>query len=256
MMKWIRLFAIFLNCFAAVFCNAAPALRHKKLLPLDPKAVNETIKELKQTRVECALGFGLSTKKDRKTETKEGRCYFRKNSDGAYLLLKFGDQVFLSFGPPNGEIFCSDPSKKITPNDPVQSDHLLCFSDILMLFLEWDSYEYLHPERVQGRNTHIFRFKTTGQVVEIAYDPVYGIILQVKYFDEKGKLLRIFNLLDLKKVQDTWFIKSIEVRDVPSNVTTQLMVKEVALEQPIPTDIFDKNALGKPFVDRLVYTSL
>ncbi|MDR0418319.1 MAG: outer membrane lipoprotein-sorting protein [Puniceicoccales bacterium] len=308
MIKWIRLFAIFFNCFAAVFCSAA-----RKSQPLDPKMVYETIKALRQVSVECAFGFELSTKKGKKRETKVGKCYLRKASDvvnekyylqrifseisekcylrrifsevsdkhylqrifgeisekghlrkiftevsevsKVSLLLIFNSQKFLFSGPYNDEIFCSDSLRKITPNDPVHLDHLLCFSDISMPFLEW-SYDYLYPERVQGRNTHIFRFTKMGQVAEIAYDPIYKIILRVKHFDEKGKLLRIFNLLDLKKAQDTWFIKLIEIRDVPNNVTTQLIVKEVALGQQIPADTFDKNALGRPFVDRLIYTSL
>ncbi|MDR1906807.1 MAG: outer membrane lipoprotein-sorting protein [Puniceicoccales bacterium] len=248
----------FLSFFSVIFCEAIPTARHKKspsLSPITAQQLLEVTQKLRATNgLNCAFVFDLKTTRNRKTETKEGRFYSQQNSDGTNLRLDFGAQVFLSLGVSKDQIFCSEPSKKMTLNDPLQSDHLLTFSDILMPFLE-KSAEYRHSKRVQGRNTHIIRFKEQGQIIDIAYDPAFEAILQVEYRDEKEKLLRTFKLLNFKKTQNMWLMKSIEIKDVSSDTTTQLVIKKVAVGQVIPPSIFDKNTLSKPPADNLVYTN-
>jgi hypothetical protein len=74
-------FAFFLSCFAMICCNAAPALRHKKLSPLDPQELSEVVQNLRSMRLECAFVFNLKTTKNKKVETEEGRFYFQKVSN-------------------------------------------------------------------------------------------------------------------------------------------------------------------------------
>jgi hypothetical protein len=47
----------------------------------------------------------------------------------------------------------------------------------------------------------------------------------------------------------------IEIKDVPSNTTTQLTITKVALERLIPASISDTNSLVKTPVNDLIYTN-
>jgi hypothetical protein len=251
---------------------AIPSARHKKsssLSPLTTQQLHETVQKLKVSNgLNCAFIFGLKTTvaktkekeertKDKMKEKEEGKLYSQQDSNGVKLRLDFDDRSFLCLGKSDDEIFCSEQSIKMTRDTPVCQGHLLSFADILMPFLEWQSCEYRHSKRVQGRNTHIIRFKgTTGQLVDIAYDPVFEAILQFEYLDEKEKVQRTFKLLDFKKIQGVWLMKSIEIKDVPSNATTQLTIERVALEQTIPASTFDKNNLAKPSTDHLTYAKI
>ncbi|MDR0590873.1 MAG: outer membrane lipoprotein-sorting protein [Puniceicoccales bacterium] len=175
--------------------------------------------------------------------------------------LKFGcnKQSFLALRKPNDKIFCSQNSPAIGPNDPILAGHPLKFNDILIFFLEdsilnGSAAEYRGERRVSGRNVHIIRFKkTNGQAIDIAYDPKFEVILQVEYFDGQGILTRTFKLLNFKKAQNEWFMKSIEIKDVTNAITSQLTVKKVAAGQTIPPNIFDVKNLEKPAEDPLIY---
>jgi hypothetical protein len=235
-----------------------PTVRQRKSLEsLNTQQLTEVVQKLKAFRgLNFALVFNLKTTIGKKTEVEEGRVYSQQNTDGIKLRFHFSDRSFLSRGRSDSEIFCSEQSTKITLDTPLRQGHLLNFADILMPFLDWNLYEYRHSKRVQGRNTHIIRFKeTAGRLVDIAYDPAFEVILQCEYLDEKEKLLRTFKLLDFKKIQDIWLMKTIEIKDVPNNTVTQLTVKEVAVGQTIPANIFDRDTLGKSLEDHLVYTS-
>jgi hypothetical protein len=252
-LRMIKFIVIFLSCFSATFCGAVPMSRPKKssLSPLTAQQLSEVVRKLKATNgLNCAFIFDLKTTKNKKTEMKERKIYSRQNSDGINLRFNFGDRAFLLSRSSNDEIFSSEKLINMKVDTPLLPEHLLSFADIVMPFLEGNC-ECRHSKRVQGRNTHIIRFKGTGRIIDIAYDPAFEVILQVEYFDEKEKLLRTFKLLNFKKIQNTWLMKSIEIKDISADTTTQLIIKKVAVEQTIPENIFDKNSLEKP--DTLSY---
>jgi hypothetical protein len=235
--------------------NCAPGMRRKKSLEsLTSQQVAEVIQKLKISQgLNCAFIFDLKTTIGKKIETEEGTFYSQQNANGIKLRFNFGSRSFLSLGKSDNEIFGSEQAIKMTT--PLRPGHLLSFADILMPFLDWNSYEYRYPKRAQGRDTHIIRFKEKTELVDIAYDPAFEAILQFERFDEKEKLLRTFKLLNFKKVQNMWLMKSIKIKDVPNNITTQLTIKKVAVGQTIPAGIFDKNTLKTPPEDHLVYTN-
>jgi hypothetical protein len=252
----IKFIVVFLSYLAAVFCGAVPLSRQKKssLAPLTAQQLAEVVLNLKATNgLNCAFIFDLKTTKNKKVETMEGRFYSRQSTNGVSLRFNFGSRSFLSLGGSANEIFCSEKSVSMGLDTPILAEHLLSFADILMPFLDRNC-EYRQPKRVQGRNTHIIRFReTTEQIAEIAYDPVFEAILRVERFDQRENLLRTFKLLNFKKIKSTWFMKTIEIKNTSDGTTTQLTIKKVAVEQTIPESIFDKNSLGKPFVDTLSY---
>ncbi|MDR1590601.1 MAG: outer membrane lipoprotein-sorting protein [Puniceicoccales bacterium] len=259
-MKTLKFWALSLILGFAAIGEVFSATRHKKsplLASLAGQQLLETIQKLKASNgLNCAFIFDLKTTVGKKTERKEGKFYAQQNSNEIKLRFNFGNHSFLALGKSDDEIFCSEKSIKMTLDMPIQREHLLSFSDILLPFLDEKSCEYRHSKRVQGRNTHIIRFKEmTGRLIDIAYDPGFEAILQIEYFDEKEKLLRTFKLLNFKKAQGMWLMKSIEIKDIPNNTTTQLTIKKVAIGQAIPSNIFDKNGLEKPPVDNLVYTN-
>jgi hypothetical protein len=232
--------------------NVTAFCRQRKLLPLPtPQQITEIVKKLKANTMECAFVFDLKTTTGKKTETKTGKFYFQRNDQVTNLRFDFANQSFLSLKEAKGEVFCSGKVTKMRWDDPIQEGHLLSFSDVLMPFLE-SGGEYCCQNRVQGRNTHIIRFKEDqGRVVNIAYDPVFEVVLQVEHFDEKGQCVRTFKLLEFKKAQGTWFMKTIEIKS--HDITSQLIIKKIALKQAIPAAIFNKNTLEQPNEDRLTY---
>jgi hypothetical protein len=214
----------------------------------------EVVQKIKGTNhLECAFVFDLRTTLGEKTENREGQFYSRKNGDAVDLHFRFGDESFLFLGGAGGGIFCSEKSRQLKSDDPVQTGHLLNFADISMPFLENRDCEYRCCRRVQGRNTHIIRFKMEeGKAVDIAYDPGFEAVLQIEYFDGKGELVRSFKLLNFKKFQNIWLMKSLEIRDIPKKITTRLTIKKVATGT-MPTTVFDRDSFWKTIPDGLVY---
>ncbi|MDR2201103.1 MAG: outer membrane lipoprotein-sorting protein [Puniceicoccales bacterium] len=253
-MKFNRVLVLTFLCCLGSFPAAAHISRQKKLSPLTPQQMEEAIQKIRETnRFECAFIFDLKTTFGKEIENKEGRFYSRKNGDVLDLRFHFSEGSFLFLGGLGGGIYCSEGSPPLQTDDPIQARHLLNFSDILMPFLGNKDYEYRCNRRVQGRNTHIIRFKMEkGKAIDIAYDPAFEAVLQIEYFDEREELMRIFKLLNFKKFQDIWLMKSVEIRNVPGKITTRLTIKKVATGT-IPTAIFDKNSLGKDLRDRLIY---
>jgi hypothetical protein len=244
-----------LLCVWSVTCYGRPSPRQKKLSPLTATQLTEVVQKLKNTNyLNCAFIFDLKTTNNKKTESQEGKFYASQNVDGANLRFNFGNRSFLSLGKTKDQIFCSDKSTKMTLDAPLQSAHVLNFSDILMPFLGNKNYEYRTTRRVEGRDTHIIRFKeSTGERVDIAYDPKFEVILQVEHFDKNEKLIRTFKLLNFKKTQNIWLMKSIEIKDVIHSITSRLTIKRVAVKQIIPAILFDENSLDKSLTDNLVY---
>jgi hypothetical protein len=246
-MRRKEILTLVLMGWGGAFCSVVWAVRHKKLPPLTPAQVTEVVQKLQASHLNCALIFDLKTTSGKKIETKEGKLFAQQNGNETNLRFEFGEQSFLALGKTDDKIFCSQNSPKIGINDPLLPGHPLNFSDILMPFLDNSVAEYRDERRVQGRNVHIIRFKeTSGRFIDIAYDPKFEVILQVERFEGQGNLTRTFKLLNFKKAQNGWFMKSIEIRDIASATTSQLTVKEVAVGQPVPASIFDVKNLEKP----------
>jgi hypothetical protein len=229
-----------------IFCSMVWAVRHKKLPPLTPAQVIEVVQKLKAGHLNCALNFDLKTTDGKKIEIKEGKLFAQQNGNETSLRFDFGEQSFWAQRKPDSEVFRFEIFPPIGLDDLLLPGHLLNFSDILMPFLYNSVAEYRDERRVQGRNVYIIRFReANGRCIDAAYDPKFEVILQLEYFNGQGNLTRTFKLLNFKKAQNEWFMKSIEIRDIASATTTQLTVKKVAIGQPIPPSIFDINPLEK-----------
>jgi hypothetical protein len=242
-----EIFALLLLCGGGVFCGVAQGVRHGKLLPLT-QPLTEVMQELElASHFNGAATFDLKTTNGKKSETVEGKFFTRQNGTETNVRITFDGQSFLVSGKTGDKIFCSKNAPKIGRDDPIQAGHLLTFSDILMPFLHGGTYECRGERRVLGRNTHIIRCKdASGRAIDIAYDPKIKTILQVEHFDGGGKLVRTLKLLNFKKTQGVWLVKSMEIRDVVSGATSQMTLKRVVLEQLLPADIFSENSLETP----------
>ncbi|MDD4198664.1 MAG: outer membrane lipoprotein-sorting protein [Paludibacter sp.] len=68
--------------------------------------------------------------------------------------------------------------------------------------------------------------------------------LKVEMFAKSGKLLKKITFSDVKKVQGRWYPMTMLYKDMlKSGGGTRMMIQEIALDQQIPANVFNKSSL-------------
>ena len=134
---------------------------------------------------------------------------------------------------------------------PVADTDLTAF-DLTMPFLEWFDVVYEGIERLRGRPSHRFiayppaaianaRPGLTG--VRFHLDAQFNALVQAELIGEAGAVLKTITVLELKRTQDQWVVKTIDVRDDVSRDKTRFRVTAAALGINNPRVIFQPEHL-------------
>jgi hypothetical protein len=137
---------------------------------------------------------------------------------------------------------------------PVAGTNLTPF-DLQMPFLYWSDFVYEGLTRMHGRPTHQFLLRPPADFVaqhpelsgvRVYLDTQYVAMVQAELLGAGGRILKVVNLLDLKKVGDQWLVKAIDVRDEVSRDKTRFLVMAAALNQQFPASVFEPAELAAP----------
>ncbi|MDR1790004.1 MAG: outer membrane lipoprotein-sorting protein [Opitutaceae bacterium] len=125
--------------------------------------------------------------------------------------------------------------------------------DLQMPFIHWDDFIYEGVVPLRGRPARQFLLyppetalaqnpRLTG--VRVYLDSQFAALVQAEMIGENNRLLRTLSVLDLKKVDGQWMIKTIELRDELARDKTRFSVKSAAVGLDLPAWIFEPGLLG------------
>jgi hypothetical protein len=138
---------------------------------------------------------------------------------------------------------------------PVEGTDFTPF-DLQMPFLFWEDFAYEGLSRVRGRSAHGFLVYPPAELarefpwlegVRMFLDAEFNALLGAELVGEGNEVLRSFNIIDIKGVDDEWIPKSIDYRDRRSGDKTRLSIQGAAMglpEEPFP---FSPQALEESF---------
>jgi len=130
--------------------------------------------------------------------------------------------------------------------DPIGGTDLTAF-DLQMPFLFWTDFEFEGVRKVRGRPAHAFLFYpptdyATWQPalsgVRVYLDSQYNALVQVEQIVDLGKVAKSMSVLDLKKIDDQWIVKNIDVRDEASRNKTRFGVTGAVLNEAFAGALF------------------
>lgn len=127
--------------------------------------------------------------------------------------------------------------------------------DLQMPFLHWTDFVYEGLAKVRGRPAHQFVLYPPADFVKarpdlsgvrVFLDTQFSALVQVEQLGPDGKAVKSVTLLDLKKVDGQWLLKSIDLRNLVTRDKTRLTFKAAALNLTLPADTFTAAQLAEP----------
>lgn len=139
--------------------------------------------------------------------------------------------------------------------------------DLQMPFLHWQTYEYLGADRVKGRPAHLFFMEAPESLketrpdlkgVRLAIDEDYLALLRVEMINQDDAVTKSFRILNFKKVDEEWIVKSIDLVEEESRDKTRFRVLSAAMGVRLPEENFKIESLGEPldYPDRVDFDAL
>jgi hypothetical protein len=119
----------------------------------------------------------------------------------------------------------------------------------------WTDFVFEGREPFRGRPTFTFLLFPPAPAaadypgiggVRVFIDTQYRAPLQAQWIDEDGEALKTITVIDLKKVDERWIVKSFEVRDERTRDKTQFLVQAVALDVNVPRQWLEPDSLDQP----------
>lgn len=202
------------------------------------------------------LSFRLTVFPRRGPErTIDGEMYGTRVEAGPLSRLQLregaGDRRWLIAGGPEPRAWVREgaEARALPPAEtlaPLAATDLTLF-DLQMPFLYWTDYVYEGLARVRGRPAHQFLLYPPAPAaggagnpaaVRVFVDTQYQALTQAETLAEGGVLEKTVTVLDLKKADDQWLVKSIDVRNHRTRDKTRLTVTAAALHLALPADLF------------------
>jgi len=124
-------------------------------------------------------------------------------------------------------------------------------SDLIMPDLNAFTFTVTGEEEVGGRKCKLVESVPKNPADEpyskvvMAIDPADALILRTQFFDPKGKLLKVWTVEKIEKVQGYWTPRLNSVTNVQDNTSSKLEITEVKYEADIPDEVFTK-----PYLER------
>lgn len=135
---------------------------------------------------------------------------------------------------------------------PLAGTDLTAF-DLQMPFLYWNDFVFEGVAPVRGRPAHVFLVYPPANIValkpelsgvRVYLDTQFGALVQAQQIGSEERVLKSITVLDLKKVDDQWMVKTIDLRDEATRNKTQFVVTGAALGLDFSGALFDSAALG------------
>jgi outer membrane lipoprotein-sorting protein len=124
-------------------------------------------------------------------------------------------------------------------------------SDLIMPDLDAFTFTITGEEEVGGRKCKLVESVPKNPADEpyskvvMAIDPADALVLRTQFFDRKGKLLKVWTIEKVEKVQGYWTPRLHSVANVQDNTHSKLEITEVRYDVDIPNEVFTK-----PYLER------
>lgn len=135
---------------------------------------------------------------------------------------------------------------------PVAGTEFTVF-DLQMPFLYWSDFVYEGLARVRSRPAHrLLLYPPAGlaaarpelTAVRIYLDTQFQALVQAELLGAAGKVEKTITVLDLKKADDRWIVKSIDLRNHRTRDKTRFAVVGAAFDLQLPPATFAPEGLG------------
>ena len=137
--------------------------------------------------------------------------------------------------------------------------------DLQMPFLFWNDFTFEGVARLRGRPAHRFLFLPSPEVaaahpelkgVRVSLDTQFHAPVETELIGEGGRVLKSVSLLELKKAQEQWIVKTIDLRDEATRNKTRFAFTGAALGLTFAPALFEPAALADdllpPAAERIV----
>lgn len=124
--------------------------------------------------------------------------------------------------------------------------------DLQMPFLYWNDFVFEGVSKVRGRPAHTFLLYPPPEVVveqpnltgiRVYLDTQYHQPVQAEQIGPEGKLLKSVSVVDLKKIDDQWIVKSIDFRDEATRNKSRFSVIGAATGLDFSAGLFEPGML-------------
>jgi len=249
-----------------------PPPRYLQLSPPDQKEGAEILRGLRATGPagDYYLEFELRVLPRRGEETRvPGRLWGGRNREGpiSRLALKipaasgteFTERRILVQGGPKPAAWAwpAGTGATIELDDaalfsPLAGTDLSAF-DLQMPFLYWTDFVYEGKTRLQDRPTDTFLLYPPASLaarrpdlyaMRVYLDPQYHALVQAEQLGEGERVLKSFRVVSLRKIGDSWIVRSVELRDEATRNKTRFFVTAAALELDFSGSVFDPGGLA------------
>jgi len=186
-----------------------------------------------------------------------------KDGDASYLevsapqTLKNTRFLFIERGPEGSLQYIYTPSfgRSVRVGGDARKQSFLgsefYVSDLIMPDLNAFTFSITGEEEVAGRKCKLVESVPKNPADEpyskvvMAVDPADALILRTQFYDPKGKLLKVWTIEKLEKVQGYWTPLLHSVANVQDNTRSKLEITEVKYDVDIPNEVFTK-----PYLER------
>lgn len=136
---------------------------------------------------------------------------------------------------------------------PLAGTGLTAF-DLQMPYLYWNEFVFEGVAPVRGRPAHVFLLYPPDDIaalkpelagVRVFLDTQYGALVQSQQIGAEERVLKSLTVLDLKKVDDQWMVKTIDLRDETTRDKTQFIVTGAALGLDFSGMLFESSSLAE-----------
>lgn len=119
--------------------------------------------------------------------------------------------------------------------------------DLQMPFIHWADFRYDGLTRFAGRPAHIFLLRPPAgfalahpalKGVRVLLDSQFNALVQVELLGEGDRVTKTTTVVDLKKVDGQWIVKTIDVRDEATKNKTRLSITAASLGLSLSDALF------------------
>ena len=246
-----------------------PELPYANFGEPDPAEGRRYLEEFRRLGIagDYALDFTLRVLPRRGEETSvSGRLYGTRNDAGPITLIEFpagtpGARRLLVQNGPHPAVWTvmADNAGAVAVGAeqlfaPLAGTELTAF-DLQMPFLFWERFVYEGVVRLRGRPANQYTAFPPPEVaaarpelggVRFYLDTQFNALVQAEQLGADRRPVKTMSVLDLKRTQDQWIVRTIDLRDEATRNKTRFIVNAAALKLTLPPIIFTAAHLPVP----------
>lgn len=137
--------------------------------------------------------------------------------------------------------------------EPLAGSDVTIF-DLQLSFLYWNDFVFEGVSKVRGRPAHVFLLYPPSEVaaarpglsaVRLYLDTQYSAPVQFEELGAEAKVLRTISVVDLKKIDDQWLVKSIDFRDEATRGKSRFALTGAVVDADFAEILFDPAQLAE-----------